>query len=572
MILIVINNMLKQKERRGVASVMKRVPTMVAILTLCLTLLNGCSDSENGKKVVDIQQSDIKAHLEEISSDEYEGRKPFTEGERKTLTYLESQLKEMGVDPGNGDSYLQNVPLVEITGHPEKLMTFTSAKDRIELNYQEEFVCYTERIQEKIEIVDSEVVFCGFGITAPEYEWNDFEGIDVQGKTIIVLVNDPGFGGTDENFFKGNTMTYYGRWTYKYEEAARQGAAAVLIVHETASAGYPWFVVEGAASGAKLNLQPKENSEYKAGLHGWISLDATKEIFEKAGYDLGKEIRKARTHEFQPFSLDYTMSHTLNNEYKYDESKNVVGIIKGKVAPEEYIIFSAHWDHLGIGKVVDGDSIYNGALDNGSGIASVLSIAKSLKLSPPLNRSVVFLFVTAEEQGLLGSQYYAENPIFPVNRSVANLNLDGMNPFGPMNYVTITGIGHSDLDEYATAQAERQGRKVLPDQEPEKGYFFRSDHFNFAKVGIPALYAEGAFEHSELGKEYVTEKRQDYVANRYHKPADHFNEEDWDLRGLVQDAQFYLDIARTLATESTWPKWKEGSEFKAVREKSMHKD
>ena len=543
---------------------------IVLHFTSWLSVISCSEESASNSTEVTIQ--DVQEYLAEISSDAYEGRKPFTEGERKTVTYLEQQLKTIGVAPGNGNSYIQKVPLVEITGHPAETMSFRSSKTQIDLNYKTDFVGYTERIQDTISTSDSEVIFCGFGITAPEYQWNDFEGLDVKGKTIIVLVNDPGFGGEDESFFKGNTMTYYGRWTYKYEEAARRGAAAVLVVHETTSAGYPWFVVEGAGSGAKLNLKPKDDAPYQAGFQGWISLDAARNLFDQAGFDFGTEIRKARTHDFKPFSLGYTMSHTLTNSYKFDDSQNVIGIIEGSARPEEYIIFSAHWDHLGVGKVVDGDSIYNGALDNGSGIAAVLSIAKAMKQSPQPERSIVFLFVTAEEQGLLGSQYYAENPIYPVSRSVANLNLDGMNAIGPMKYLTITGIGHSELDEYAQEVAMKQGREILPDQEPEKGYFFRSDHFNFAKVGIPALYAEGSYEHAELGKDYVKEKRAEYVSQRYHQPADEYIPEEWDLRGIVQDAQFYLDVAQKLASESSWPAWKEGSEFKSIREKTRLKN
>ncbi len=538
---------------------------------LGLLLLTACADAEREAEAT-ISAEQIGEVLAEISSDYYQGRKPFTEGERRTVEYLTNQLRDMGVAPGNGDSYTQQVPLVNITGHPAKEMRLQSDETTINLQLGDDFVSYTERIQENIKVENSEVVFCGFGVTAPEYDWDDFEGIDVKGKTVLVLVNDPGFGSDDESFFKGNTMTYYGRWTYKYEEAARQGAAALLIIHETTSAGYPWFVVENGWTGGKLNLRAEDGNMGKAAIQGWITLESAKEIFEKAGYDLGAEIRQARTPDFQPFSLGYRMSHQLKNEYTYDESDNVIGIIKGAKRPDETIIYSAHWDHMGIGQAVDGDSIYNGALDNGSGIASVLSVARAFASGPPPDRSVVFLFVTAEEQGLLGSQYYAENPIYPVDLSVANLNMDGMNPFGEMKYLTITGIGHSDMDDYATEAAAAQGREVLPDQEPEKGYFFRSDHFNFAKVGIPALYAEGSLEHVEKGREYVKQKRDEYTSDRYHRPGDHYEPEEWDLRGLVQDAQLYLEVGRRLAGETNFPQWKEGSEFKAARDQSRLKN
>ncbi len=545
-------------------------------LTYCILAALGfamaCQNSTEKAFEPNITPADLDHYIAELSSDHYLGRKPFSEGEERTVDYLVKELETLGVQPGNGDSYIQEVPMVEITGTPDPTMKFASKKGNVELDLGEEFVSYTERIQEKIEVQNSEVLFCGFGITAPEYSWDDFAGQDIKGKTIVVLVNDPGFGGDDKDFFKGDIMTYYGRWTYKYEEAGRQGAGAVLIVHETTSAGYPWFVVSSSWGGGQLNLRPPDGNKDKAAIQGWVSLDAAKELFEKQGYDLGAEIRKARTPEFKPFSLGYTMSHNLTNTFKEDVSKNVVGMIKGSERPDESILYSAHWDHLGVGQVVDGDSIYNGALDNGSGVACVLSIAKQFAQAPQPDRSVVFLFVTAEEQGLLGSQYYAENPIFPINLSVANLNMDGLIAIGPMKYLTITGMGHSEMDEYARVAAAAQGREILADPEPEKGYFFRSDHFNFAKVGIPALYAEGGKEHLEKGEAFVTQKRDEYTSDRYHKPADEYVPADWDLRGLVQDATLYFKIGEKLASETIFPKWNEGSEFKAARDASQLKN
>ncbi len=541
----------------------------ILFFTVMVSIL-ACTSSDSVTNSIDEQLIDDV--LTEISSDHYLGRKPFTEGETRTIEYLQDQFKSMGIEPGNGNSYLQEVPLVAITGKPDSMMHFQNADRLISLGLKEGFVSYTEREQTELVVDASDVIFCGFGIVAPEYQWNDFEGVDVKGKTIIVLVNDPGFGGENEDFFKGNTMTYYGRWTYKYEEAARQGAEAVLIIHETASAGYPWFVVSGAWSGAKLNLQSSDGNLDKPAIQGWLSLDAAKQLFETAGRDLGTEIRKARTPEFEAFPLEMKMSHSLTNEFERDVSNNVIGILKGTERPDETIIYTAHWDHLGVGQSVEGDSIYNGALDNGSGIASVLSIAKAMSQGSPAKRSVVFLFVTAEEQGLLGSQYYAEHPLFPVDLTVANMNMDGMNGLGEMKYLTITGIGHSEMDDYAAAEAAKQGREILADPEPEKGYFFRSDHFNFAKVGIPALYAEGGLEHVEKGKDWVKQQKDDYTANRYHQPSDEYDPEEWDLGGLVQDAQLYLNIGLKLANEETFPQWKDGSEFKGIREQTKHKD
>ncbi len=534
------------------------------LVTLLLTSIWACSvDTSTQGGHVDGKY--LAQVVDTLSSDYFLGRKPFTLGEERTLAYLQNELKALKLSPGNGSSFFQEVPLVEVTGQSEKNMHFRSATKNIDLRLKDEFVSYTQRIEEQIKVVDSEVIFCGFGITAPEYEWDDFEGIDVQGKTIIVLVNDPGFGSEDDKLFKGNTMTYYGRWTYKYEEAARQGAAAVLIIHETTSAGYPWFVVSSSWSGSKLDLRSEGGNQDKAAVQGWITIDAAQKLFEGAGHDLSKAIRSARTKDFKPFSLGYSMSHQIENAFEFDQSQNVVGMIKGASKPEECIIFSAHWDHLGVGQVVEGDSIYNGAVDNGTGVAAVLSIAKEMANAPPPARSVIFLLVTAEEQGLLGSQYYAENPIYPPAQTVANLNMDGMNVFGPMKYLTLTGMGHSELDEYAVAAAEAQGRSVRPNSEPEKGYFFRSDHFNFAKIGIPALYAEGDIEHAEKGVDYIKEQKDDYIANRYHRPADEYDAQSWDMRGLQEDADFYLHICQRLANESTWPQWKEGSEFETAR-------
>ncbi len=539
-------------------------PVLAVLLTACSTV-----DSE---KVTSVDGQYITRVVQDISTDEFLGRKPFTEGETKTVSYLENELKSLGVEPGNGDSYRQSVPLVAISPTPDETMLLKGHGQNIDLKLKDDFVAYSEQEEEDLVVEESEVIFCGFGITAPEYEWNDFEGMDVEGKTIVVLVNDPGFGSDNEDFFKGNTMTYYGRWTYKYEEAARQGAAAVLIVHETTSAGYPWFVVENSWSGTKLNLRTENGNRDKAAIQGWITLDVAQDLFEKAGFDLGAEIRKARTTDFKPFSLGYTMDYHLSNSFEYDQSDNVVGLIPGKSRPDEYIIYSSHWDHLGVGQVVDGDSIYNGAVDNASGVACMLSIAKAMKESPALDRSIVFLFVTAEEQGLLGSQYYGENPIYPVDMTVANLNMDAMNIFGPMKYLTLTGMGHSDMDNYARDAAAKQGREVLANPEPEKGYFFRSDHFNFAKVGIPALYAEGDVEHIEKGREFVSEMKEDHLSNYYHQPADEYDANRWDVSGLVQDSDLYLDIGSRLANESTWPEWKDGSEFKAAREASRLKN
>jgi Zn-dependent M28 family amino/carboxypeptidase len=509
----------------------------------------------------------INRHLATLASDDFMGRKPFTEGEEKTIQYLQSELESMGVAPGNGDSFFQDVPLVEITGVQSEEMVITTKDGALQFETNKDVVVYTERPEAYTEIKDSELVYAGYGIVAPEYDWNDYEGLDVTGKTVVVLVNDPGFSSGDSTFFKGETMTYYGRWTYKYEEAARQGAAGVLIVHETVPAGYPWLVVQSSWTGAKLNLDA-ENPPYKCAIQGWITRQTAVQLFQAAGIENYSAMAKRK--DFKPVPMGLKASVSVTNQVKRDVSKNVVGMVKGSKRPNEYIIYSAHWDHIGVGEPIDGDSIYNGAHDNASGTTGLLMIAE--QFAKPENqpeRSVVFLFVTAEEQGLLGSAYYAQEPIFPPNQTVANINMDGLPAYGEMKDLTITGYGQSELDEYAKAEAQKQGRYVIPDPDPGKGYFFRSDHFNFAKVGIPALYASGSYEHMTKGVDFIAEKTQEYLAIRYHQPQDNYEANVWDLKGIAQDATLLFKVGFRLANEDYFPQWNEGSEFKAKRDEDM---
>lgn len=528
-----------------------------------LGILSLSSCKENTKTSGPISEETIKKHIVALSSDAFEGRKPFTHGEEMTLTYLQGEIKKIGLQPGNGDSFTQDVPLTEISGHPSETMELTGPKN-LSLKLRDQYVAFTQRPVAEINLSGSDLVFCGYGIVAPEYNWNDYEGLDMKGKTALVLVNDPGLGGEDSTFFKGSTMTYYGRWTYKYEEAARQGASGILIIHETNMAGYPWAVVQGAGSGAKLNLNSLGYTPCE--MQGWVSLDAAKEIFSSAGLELQTNMMAARKPGFKAVPLPYKVTAGIKNEIRTNVSKNVVAMIPGTDQKDEYIIFSAHWDHLGIGAVVDNDSIYNGARDNSTGSAALLAIAEAMMKEGPYKRSIVFLWVTAEEQGLLGSAYYAANPIFPPSKSVANINIDGMAAYGEMNDLSIIGFGQSEMETYAARAAEQQKRYILPDQEPEKGYFFRSDHFNFAKIGIPALYAHGSFDHRTKGKAYAKEKSDEYRSTAYHLPADEYVEGTFELGGIIQDATLFYSVAKELANTQDWPKWKEGSEFKAIRE------
>ncbi len=504
----------------------------------------------------------LKKHMGILASDEFEGRMPCSPGEEKTVAYLLDELKTLGLEPGIGASYTQDVPLIEIEGFPDEQMVLDYGNEKINLNFLDDYVIHSQRKADKVGIKDSELVFCGYGIVAPERGWNDFEGVDLKGKTAVVLVNDPGFGGQDSTFFKGSTMTYYGRWTYKYEEADRQGADGLLIIHETSSAGYPWAVVKSSWTGGQQGLSGIDRSN-DCGVKGWISLNTAKDLFDRAGLDMAKEIRSARTKEFKAKSLKAKATVNIRNEYTECISKNVMAVYPGTKKADEYVIYTAHWDHIGIGRKVKEDSIYNGALDNASGVTALLEIAKAFTLSDQkTERSIGFLFVTAEEQGLLGSEYYVKKPSIPLNKIVCNLNMDGVNPAGKMKDFTIVGMGHSEMDEYAERAAKAAGRYTMNEMEPEKGYFYRSDHFNFAKVGVPALYAEGGYDHWDKGKAYAMEFKEGYVKDRYHAPSDEFDAEEWNFDGFIQDASIYFNIGETLANSDDWPKWYQGSEFR----------
>lgn len=450
--------------------------------------------------------------------------------------------------------------MIEITSMSVEDMTVSTPSGRKDFEFGKDYVAFSQKTVEETVVEDAELVFCGYGIVDEAKGWNDYAGIDMTDKIAVVLVNDPGYGGEDSTFFKGDQMTYYGRWTYKYEEADRQKAKGILIIHETSSAGYPWFVVQNSNTGPQLGLE-KESVQNGSDLKGWVQLDVAKDLFESCNLNLSELIRSARQPGFKPVPMSAKVSTKLANSFKRDVSNNVVAFLEGSERPDEYIIYSAHWDHLGVGKPVEGDSIYNGAKDNASGTASLLAIAKHFTENQTPDRSVVFLWVTAEEQGLLGSEYYALNPLFPINNTVCNLNMDGANPSGPTRDFQIVGLGYSDMDNIAMEELEKQGRYVLPDQAPEKGYFFRSDHFNFAKVGIPPLDGTDGFDHWEYGKEYGKKKKEEYTATRYHSVGDEFDET-WDIRGVLLDAQLYYNIGQRISNSDVWPQWNEDSEFK----------
>jgi Zn-dependent M28 family amino/carboxypeptidase len=540
---------------------------------LALLLLTGCLASCSSKpELYQFQVADLEPNLIELSSDKFMGRMPFTVGEEITTSFLESKFKEMGLEPGNGDSYFQEVPMVSIISRPEQSMAFKSAKGTVVGEGVKDFVIWTQRTDSVVKVEDAEVVFAGFGIVAPEYGWNDYKNLDVKGKIVIVMINDPGFGSEDSTFFKGNTMTYYGRWTYKYEEAARQGALGCLIIHNTIPAGYGFNVMQNNWNASKLYLDDRGQDKYKLGFEGWITLPFAKQLFEQIGKKESELLQAARTANFQGFSTGMNVSTSLAVEATYNVSKNVIAKITGKTAPEEVIIYTAHWDHLGIGKADEtGDSIYNGALDNASGTAALLALAKGFKTDAQPDRTVVFLSVTAEEQGLWGSAYYAQHPIFPKEKTVANINMDGVNPYGRMKDVSVIGVGQSEMEDLLDEELKKLGRYAAPEPNPVAGYYFRSDHFNFAKIGIPALYFGTGIDHLEKGKEHGKQLHEEYVAQYYHKAADEYDPTRWNLDGAVDDVQLLYQVGRNLANSTKWPGWKEGSEFKAIRDSYFKK-
>ncbi len=548
---------------------------IASYLLLAVSLVLACAPGEGPDDggleaaLTSITTGQLSEHIQVLASDEFEGRLPGTPGEEKTIAYLVERFESIGLEPGNAGSWLQEVPLVSITADPDTRLTIAGNGAAKSYAYGSEVMAWTKRVVESVSLENSELVFVGYGTVAPEYGWNDYEGLDVRGKTVVILVNDPGFATQDPNLFNGRSMTYYGRWTYKYEEAARQGAAAAFIVHETEPAAYGWDVVEGSWSGPQFDMVRDDSNMSRVQIEGWLSAETARDLFERAGQDLEALKARALTREFEPVDLGLTASMSLSNTIERSVSNNVVALLPGSERPEEYIIYVSHWDHLGRDTLLEGDQIRNGALDNASGTAALLELAEAfttMDIRPA--RSIVFLPVTAEEQGLLGSAYYAANPVFPPASTVAAINMDGLNIFGPMKDIVIVGYGNSELDDYLIAAAETQGRVVVPDPDAEKGYFYRSDQFSLAKVGIPALYTDTGDDHVEHGVEWTRQRKDEWIANHYHKPSDEYTP-DWDLRGAVEDLQLLFRVGHRLANETSFPNWSEGNEFKAKRDAAM---
>ncbi len=530
-----------------------------------MLLLFAASCSPSGERIEPFGRN-VEKDIETLSSDEFQGRAPATPGGEKAVEYIKSRFAEIGLMPANGDSYLQQVPLMEVTAGNFSPLVISGNDGEISLSYLDDMVVGTYRMQESVALENSELVFAGYGIVAPEYDWNDYEGLDVKGKTVVVLVNDPGFATGDDSMFTGNAMTYYGRWTYKFEEAARQGAAAALIIHQTEPASYGWEVVRNSWSGTQYGVaSQRENGRLLA--EGWIHLDPAREIFGLAGIDLDEAMERAKTQGFTPEPMGLAASVSFTNEFDFADCHNVIGYIEGNKYPHETVIYMGHWDHLGMVETGDGTDIYNGAVDNATGVAGLMAIAERFMQSGEQpSRSVVFMAVTAEESGLLGSRYYSENPLFPIETTVGGINMDALNVYGPTRDVVAVGYGFSELDDYLKRHASAQDRVVKPNPYPERGYYYRSDHFNMAKQGVPMIYANGGSDYIGRDAEYADMVARDW-AERYHQPSDVVHDL-WDYDGIHQDLWLFYNVGRELANNNDFPDWADDSEFRAAREAS----
>ena len=528
-----------------------------------------------------IDPNAVLERIKVLASDEFEGRAPGTKGEELTVKYLVDESKKLGLQPGNPDgTYIQKVPLVGMQSAEAQPLVVTNGAQKETFKWGDDVVPWTKRVVPTASINNSDMVFVGYGVTAPEYQWDDFKNLDVKGKTIVVLINDPQVpvagdpAQLDPKLFNGKAMTYYGRWTYKFEEGARRGAAGILIVHETAPAGYPFGVVQGNLR-EKFDVVTKNKNMDRSAIEGWVTLDVAKKIFAMAGQNFDDLKKKALSKDFQPVPLGLKASLGVKNTIRTIDSQNVVAKVEGSdpTLKNEYVVYSSHWDHLGVvapdPNGDKNDKIANGALDNASGTATLLEIAKGfLHVDPKPKRSILFLWVTAEEQGLLGSLYYATNPLYPLEKTAANINIDGVNQWGRTKDITVIGMGASDLDDVLREAAKAQGRTLIPDPESEKGFYYRSDHFNFAKVGVPALYTDTGEQFEGKDQAFSQKKRDEYTANDYHKPSDQIKP-DWDLSGAAQDAELLMLVGYRVANADRIPEWKPGNEFKAKRDAMM---
>lgn len=557
---------------------MMKILITTLTLSLMFSLTVGCSKFSETLDVVssgEITEQDLSLRIKELSSDNFEGRAPGTPGGIAASQYIADEMNSIGLIPMSSDgSYFQSVELTAQTLLPNSQMNINFDRESVfDGNDKKNSVYWTKRLNENIDIKSSELVFVGYGINAPEYNWNDYSEIDVKGKTVLILINDPGFATQDETLFKGNSMTYYGRWTYKYEEAARQGAAAAIIIHETAPASYGWQVVSGSWSGEQYDLVRPDKGASRTALEGWMTYSKTEELLLKAGLKLKDLEANATENNFKALSIPrLTLSASLKQNIKTTVSRNVAGGVIGSKYPEDFVLYMAHWDHLGMNLEIEGpDKIYNGAVDNATGTAAIIEIAEAFKTGIQPERSALFLAVTAEESGLLGSAYYAEEPLVPLKNTIAGINIDAMLPLGRTKDMKVIGYGASELEDLLESTLDRRNMYIVPDDKPEAGYYYRSDHISLAKKGVPMLYADPGNEHEDYGLIFGEDFSDDYTKNRYHKPADEYNDT-WDLSGIKQTSEILYELGYNLANSTMWPNWYEGTEFRSLRTKMMNSE
>ena len=548
--------------------------TRFGLLALSASMIfaTGCEPvaaPETGVKPPVASASDIGRRIERLASDEFEGRFPGTPGGQAASQYIADEMKAAGLLPAvNDGSYFQTVELTAQTALPSSTMNISYGEDVIvDGSDIENAVFWTKRLDETVDVKDSEVVFVGYGVTAPEYGWDDYAGLDVKGKTVVMLVNDPGFATKDEALFKGNAMTYYGRWTYKFEEAARQGATAAIVIHETEPASYGWNVVSGSWSGEQVDLVRPDRGASRAALEGWITYAQAEQMFARADMDLSRLKSDAATKGFKPvIATDLKLNATINQTVKTTTSRNVAGWVKGTTHPDEYVLYMAHWDHLGKKDNIEGDDkIYNGAVDNATGTAAIIEIGEAFVQQGAPERSAIFVAVTAEESGLLGSAYYAEDPIVPLEKTVAGINIDAILPLGKTKDMKVIGFGASELEDRLKTVLEPRGMYIVPDDKPEAGYYYRSDHISLAKKGVPMLYSDPGNDHVTNGLTYGEEFAKEYNKERYHEPGDEYDNS-WDLSGIEQSTEILFELGYGIANSRDWPNWYEGTEFRALRD------
>ncbi len=521
-----------------------------------------------------ISAASLLARTKILASDEFEGRAPGSAGEEKTIAYLTKEFRQLGLQPGNPNgTYIQDVPLVGITS--KTAATFTAAGQPVPMEPINDYVCPSFRVAPHVEVKPTDLVFVGYGVVAPEFGWDDFKGVDVRGKTVVMLINDPpvvdpATGQLDPKIFGGPAMTYYGRWTYKYDIASEKGAAACLIIHETGPASYPFGVIVASQSRENFDLRATDGNASRVAIQGWLTVDAAKRLLTASGQDFEALKKSAARRDFRPVALDAKVAFSVDNTVRNIASKNILALLPGADPKlrHEYLVYTAHWDHLGRNPQLKGDQIYNGAADNAAGTAVLLELAQAFHALPAAERprrSILFLSVTAEEKGLLGSRYYAQNPLYPLVQTVANINMDGANQFGPTSDMETVGFGASTLDDIGVSVANAQGRIMKPDSHPERGSYYRSDHFEFAKVGVPSYYPKAGKLFIGHPADYGEKLINDYIAHDYHQPSDEVKP-DWSFEGAAQDTAFLMQVGLRVANDDAWPQWRDGNEFKARRD------